>query len=426
MSTTSRRDVAIQYSKVHEGNPIPRVLVIKVGSVDRGACIQDFSQYEEEKEYLYVPCSFVEMDGPQEIEATPNGVVEMMPVRVNANLKTRTIEELVDQKKDMHIAAFKFLIHEIDEELHRISIQQEADTRLLSDESRDESHSVDGFIARIVEQCKDVLSKQEAYDASKYIDVKEFRRIVLEMIDVKIMAISKLQEWLENKEGSKIRFRWGSPLRTAHRRWIAYLEKRHANFPPEQKMASALHLCKVIGLIVASADERDAEGETSLMRASVEGRAREFLRLLVEAGADPNAARDDGVTAMWLASQFGRESCILSLVELKASVTQAAKDGATPVYIAAQQGFHNSIQVLHQRKADVTIADNKGFTPIHQAAMNGHFACVKLLVDLKGDLQARTSKSETPLALAKAHKQKECWKPRRQCGRNSLKSCIYV
>ena len=41
-------------------------------------------------EYLYVPCSFLEQHGARAVEATPAGVVELIPVRVNANLKTKT------------------------------------------------------------------------------------------------------------------------------------------------------------------------------------------------------------------------------------------------------------------------------------------------------------------------------------------------
>ena len=408
MSTTSRKDVAVQYSKVHEGNPLPRVLVIKVGSVDRGACIKDFSQYKEEIEFLYVPCSFVEKTGPQGVEVTQSGVVEMIPVRVNANLKTRTVEELLDQKKDMHLAAFDYLIHEIDETLHRIAVENYAEDRLSSDESRDESHSVHGFIGRIVDQCKDVRSKHKAIMSSEYVAERNFRKIVLEMIDVKIMAISKLREWLENRESSFIRFRWGSPLRTSHRRWIAFLEKRHATCHADEKEASALRICKVIGLIVESVDERDAEGETSLMRCAADGKAKEFLVMLVEARADPNATRADGVTAMWIAAQFGRESCIESLALQKGSVTQAANDGATPIYIAAQQGFDRCIRTLSKLGADVKSGDKKGITPVHQAAMNGHTKTIELLVELNADLQARTLKGETVLETAKAKKHSKC------------------
>ncbi len=44
-------------------HPTPRegqVLVVRVSSVDRGACIRDFSQYMDEVEYLWVPGSYLQ------------------------------------------------------------------------------------------------------------------------------------------------------------------------------------------------------------------------------------------------------------------------------------------------------------------------------------------------------------------------------
>ena len=63
MSATSQRDVAISYSGIEEKKPVPIVLEIRVGAVDRGASIQNFSQYPQEKEFVFVPCSFLEQDG---------------------------------------------------------------------------------------------------------------------------------------------------------------------------------------------------------------------------------------------------------------------------------------------------------------------------------------------------------------------------
>jgi hypothetical protein len=48
MSTTSERSVALEYSGVKDKKPHPLVFEVTVGAVDRGACIQDFSQYPEE------------------------------------------------------------------------------------------------------------------------------------------------------------------------------------------------------------------------------------------------------------------------------------------------------------------------------------------------------------------------------------------
>ena len=46
MSTTGNREIAILYSGVVQGKPKATVLVIRTGAVDRGACIQELSQYE--------------------------------------------------------------------------------------------------------------------------------------------------------------------------------------------------------------------------------------------------------------------------------------------------------------------------------------------------------------------------------------------
>ena len=47
MSTTSDKSIAIKYSGVEEGRPHAIVLEIRTGAVDRGACIQQLSQYPQ-------------------------------------------------------------------------------------------------------------------------------------------------------------------------------------------------------------------------------------------------------------------------------------------------------------------------------------------------------------------------------------------
>lgn len=48
LSTTSDRATALEYSGVGEGRPLPTVLAARVASIDRGACIQELSQYPGE------------------------------------------------------------------------------------------------------------------------------------------------------------------------------------------------------------------------------------------------------------------------------------------------------------------------------------------------------------------------------------------
>lgn len=44
MSTSSERSVAVQYSGVSKGRPRAMVMALRADSVDRGACIAEFSQ----------------------------------------------------------------------------------------------------------------------------------------------------------------------------------------------------------------------------------------------------------------------------------------------------------------------------------------------------------------------------------------------
>ena len=78
MSTTANKKVAIDYSDAHKKangdesarswsgsghGALPMVLMVRVSAVDRGACIREFSQFEQEEEYLWVPGSYLQQVG---------------------------------------------------------------------------------------------------------------------------------------------------------------------------------------------------------------------------------------------------------------------------------------------------------------------------------------------------------------------------
>ena len=43
---------------------------------------------------------------------------------------------------------------------------------------------------------------------------------------MQVMALSKMEEWLENKTSSFLKFRLNAALRTVHRRFIAFQVRR--------------------------------------------------------------------------------------------------------------------------------------------------------------------------------------------------------
>jgi hypothetical protein len=86
MSTSVDMKVALRYSKANKSighKQRSTLLVFIAGSVDRGADIRAFSQYPHEKEFLFVPCSFVERVGQGTIHIDPDlGIVNKVPVKV--------------------------------------------------------------------------------------------------------------------------------------------------------------------------------------------------------------------------------------------------------------------------------------------------------------------------------------------------------
>ena len=119
------------------------VLVLTTGAIDRGACIAALSQYPAEVEYLWVPCSYLEPAGRPWLELAPpaagggGGLVRLLPVRVNANLKAATVEELRGRKQAMLLASFDYSLAETDRELERIAREGDAQQRLQADPFRE-------------------------------------------------------------------------------------------------------------------------------------------------------------------------------------------------------------------------------------------------------------------------------------------------
>ena len=147
--------------------------------------------------------------------------------------------------------------------------------------------------------------------------------------------------------------RWGRALREAK----AALQ----NVPPLPSVATwwpeassrqvrsvAMRLCRMQRLLVRSADEvlDESSGATMLMRQAALGNTT-AVRLLVDACARPDAADNDGQTALIHAA--------LALVkECGANVTTADNTGTNPVWTAASSGHTATRAVVQECGANAT------------------------------------------------------------------------
>jgi hypothetical protein len=316
MSTTSEKAVALQYSGAGKGKPLPMVLEMIVGMVDRGACISDFSQYPAELEYLWVPCSFVAPDGPPRLEVTPRGVVRLVPVRVNTNLSSRTVEELLGQKRRIHLAAFRFLIGEVRRDLGSIADLDSTKARHVQDPFN--FIPVEKLVGMIVGQCEERLRAHEEMEAQEYAEDGVFRGLVTEMLDVKQWAVSKMRWWLEDSSQG-IYHMQNKPLCDCHRGLTAHLVRTMPAEDGEARQAAALELCKLRSLARGG-----VEADVGLLVAVVgDGISAADLRLLIAARAVINDRPGMPSAALVTAVYVGNAEVVEVLLKAKADLATA-------------------------------------------------------------------------------------------------------
>jgi hypothetical protein len=321
--------VALQYSGAAEGKPLPMVLETVADSVNRGACILHLSQYPKEVEYLYPPMSFIAAAGTPRFAISEDGLgVRVFPVQVSANQASRTVEQILGQKKRAHIAAFRFLVAETRAELARIAdTDGAAAARLAGDSTKNQggTHTVEGLLERIVRQVEEVVERHEAVGEGEYADDAVFQGLVTGMLDARRWAVSKLRLWLEDHT-EYICLLTDYSLREAHRLLSAHLVRAAgAAAGTEDGRRAAAAACMERRLLQARVDEANDEGETPLVAAAADGAAAADIRLIVAAGSAVNGAEGEPSAAAVQAARFGHADALRALLEAKADLNSSEK-----------------------------------------------------------------------------------------------------
>jgi ankyrin repeat protein len=158
----------------------------------------------------------------------------------------------------------------------------------------------------------------------------------------------------------------------------------------------------------------------------------EFVRLLVERGADVNARIRKGVrefgrftttgsTPFFLAARTGDLPLMRLLFELGADPDTPNAENCTPLLAAAGVGAldngHESagteeealetVRWLLEHRADVNAVDDNGETAMHGAAYQGRSKLVRFLAERGADIRVWNRKNKdgwTPLMIAQGHR----------------------
>ena len=357
MSTTADKSIAVQYSGVKEGKPKAGILQIRPNSVDRGADISEFSQYAAEKEYLFVPYSFVQGEGRQRTEVTEGGgVLTVVPVHVNINLKTETVDELKQKKKRLHLASAGAIAEEVRYELEQWAASAEAAARLQRDDTRNQGGTFTAatLAAKIVEQCDAVLKRHRETGMEEYVDDGVFRGLVSEMLDTKAWAIEKKQLWMQDAS-QYICFLQDDSLRNCHRLWESFLRQ---SVTGAADSSAGLRLLKSRGLVKQGVrEEKNSDGEPVMVQAGADGWSATDIFAAAAAGADVCAMDGGGLSGVYHAARYGHLDSLTALLKAGGDANKGRDDGASPIWIAARNGHAPCIQQLVSCKGDVGTKD---------------------------------------------------------------------
>lgn len=166
-------------------------------------------------------------------------------------------------------------------------------------------------------------------------------------------------------------------------------------------------------MLAAGADpnSRNPQGATLLMQAALHSKVQ-TLQILLKAGSDPNLSNPMGATALiWAA---GNPAKVRLLVDHGAQVNAAAKSGRTPLIVAsAFAGNAETLRVLLGKGADPKTVDESGDGPLGSSATAADVEMIKILLKAGASVQergyrGRVTRSLTPLMRAAAANCQAC------------------
>jgi ankyrin repeat protein len=142
-------------------------------------------------------------------------------------------------------------------------------------------------------------------------------------------------------------------------------------------------------------------GNTLLMMATTRGHAR-LVRMLLEAGADPNVANDEMVTALFLAAAGDRVESAIALIKAGANVNAVLASGVTPLMTAAGESSARFVEVLLGAGAVVGTVDKQLRSALTYATMGGRMENVECLFSHRASPAVVTADGSTLMHHAAA------------------------
>lgn len=155
-------------------------------------------------------------------------------------------------------------------------------------------------------------------------------------------------------------------------------------------------------LIQAGADINAADclGYTPLMGAALNYCDDWCVPMLLDAGADVNAVNSREETALSLAVQGWNHEVAFLLIQAGADVNRSGYTVDGIMLRMAYTGNERIIESMLAQGADVEAVDEDGFSALRIAAMHGYLECIEVLLAHGAEVDAENSGGQTALHYA--------------------------
>ena len=147
----------------------------------------------------------------------------------------------------------------------------------------------------------------------------------------------------------------------------------------------------------ASVVDGDGDGPLAAVARRGEARCIECVEILLKRGAPTDTRNDDGRTALWHASNYGRTKVVDALIRGGADANAGDRNRATPVHAACAAGRVACARLLIRNGGDARRLDGDGRSCLHAACKSGDVEIVAAMLDAPVDIDGRDALGQTAL-----------------------------
>lgn len=134
-------------------------------------------------------------------------------------------------------------------------------------------------------------------------------------------------------------------------------------------------------------NEKAAYGCTALLTASAQGYP-EIVRILLEAGANPDLGNVHGITPLMYGARYGNTKICSILLEYEAELDLQDVYGMSALIVATRDGHQSIVELLVKAGADITLKTHDGISALDFAYASKHGKIAKILRQANKSMQA--------------------------------------